>query len=88
MMKNVFLPLVALLFACGGSEPPTKTPNEDAPAKPAPGSEVPRDSKECGYVAGDKCFKNGKDACAYAGCAEDTCLQAESFPVQIRCKNK
>ena len=89
MMKTAFLPILALVVACGGSEPPpANAPSGEPPAKPAPGSEVPRDSKECAAVTGDKCFMNAKDACAYAGCAEDKCLQAESFPVQIHCKNK
>ena len=80
-----FSALIALVAACGGSKEPAATASSSGAS---PGSEVPRDSKECGFVTGDKCFTNAKDACAQAGCSEDQCLQAESHPVQISCKNK
>lgn len=39
----------------------------------------------CNFVAGGKCFVDGADACACAGCAEDQCLILESYPAQARC---
>jgi hypothetical protein len=37
-------------------------------------------------VAGGKCFVEGADACACAGCEHDQCLILESYPAQARCQ--
>src|SRR5690349_641013 len=89
----------ALLFACGGSDgalgegsqPITgdeATEGDDAsnPAACELGT-APASADDCQAVAKGLCFSTAAAACACAGCSEDNCLVAESFPVQVSCQS-
>lgn len=51
-----------------------------------PDAPVPAASPECKFKTGEECFANAKAACKAAGCDETSCIQKETFPVQVSCK--
>ncbi|MEN9577715.1 MAG: hypothetical protein RJA70_724 [Pseudomonadota bacterium] len=43
-------------------------------------------TRTCAAVYSQVCFESDAEACACAGCADDSCQVAESFPTQVSCE--
>ncbi len=65
--------------------PPTLQGNGQGPDV-NPDAAVPASSPDCKFRAGEACFRDAKAACKAAGCEEASCVQRETFPVQVSCK--